>query len=72
MKRSTNISLPEDLVEAARGMDVNLSLAAEDGIRRAVARAADARWAAENRATIEAWNRYVEEHGSPLDEFRAF
>lgn len=30
----------------------------------------DRRWMAENREAIEAFNRWDEEHGSPLDEYR--
>lgn len=29
-------------------------------------------WLEENRAAIDAWNDYVEEHGVPLAEFRQF
>jgi post-segregation antitoxin (ccd killing protein) len=29
-------------------------------------------WQEENKEAIEAWNRWDEEHGSPLDRYRAF
>ena len=28
------------------------------------------RWLEENREAIEGWNRYVEEHDLPLEEYR--
>jgi antitoxin CcdA len=30
------------------------------------------RWLQENRAAMDAWNEYIEEHGLPLAEFRQF
>jgi antitoxin CcdA len=30
------------------------------------------RWREENCDAMEAWNRYVEEHGLPLEEYRLF
>jgi len=30
------------------------------------------RWLEENREAIEGWNRYVEEHGLPLEDLRLF
>jgi antitoxin CcdA len=30
------------------------------------------RWGEENREAIESWNRYVEEHELPLEEYRLF
>ncbi|MBV9758073.1 MAG: type II toxin-antitoxin system CcdA family antitoxin [Alphaproteobacteria bacterium] len=29
-------------------------------------------WIQENRAAIDAWNAYIEQHGVPLSEFRQF
>jgi antitoxin CcdA len=30
------------------------------------------RWRVENREAMESWNRYVEEHGLPLEDYRLF
>ena len=30
------------------------------------------RWREENREAMESWNRYIEEHGLPLQEYRLF
>ena len=32
----------------------------------------DRRWMAENREAIESFNRWYEENGSPLDQYRSF
>jgi len=34
--------------------------------------AREEKWLEENRAGIEAYNKYIEEHGLPLAEFREF
>jgi antitoxin CcdA len=71
-RRSTNLTISEALVEQARALGVNMSAAAEDGILRAVSMVSDERFAADNRGKMEAWNTWLAEHGSPLDEFHAF
>jgi antitoxin CcdA len=71
-RRPTNLTLSTGLVRQARDLGVNLSQAAEAGIARAVARAADEQYAAENRAKMEAWSIFFEENGLPLAEHRQF
>lgn len=71
-RKSTNLSLDPDLVEQARALGVNLSKAAEGGLRAAVAAARAERWQQENAAAIEGYNRWVEEHGLPLEAYRRF
>ncbi len=71
-KRPTNLTLSVSLVEQARNLGVNLSHAAEAGIARAIAEAADIQYASENRGRMEAWSTYFEEHGLPLAEYRQF
>ena len=67
-RKATNLSLDPRLVAEARWLGVNLSRAAEDGIRRATA----ARWRAENAEAIRQSNDYVENHGLPLAKYRMF
>jgi antitoxin CcdA len=71
-RRPTKLTLSTALVQRARGLGVNLSQAAEAGIARAVAQASDAQYAGENRARMEAWSAFFEEHGLPLAEHRQF
>ena len=44
----------------------------ERGLSAAVREAKAARWLAENRPAMDAWNAYVEQEGLPLAEFRQF
>ncbi|WP_193181172.1 type II toxin-antitoxin system CcdA family antitoxin [Nisaea sediminum] len=71
-KRPTNLTLAPDLLEEARAYSVNLSQAAEEGLRRAVQEAKAAAWKEENRQALEASNSWVEEHGLPLAKYRPF
>jgi len=71
-RKSANLSLDTDLVAEAKTYNVNISRAAEDGLRAAVAKARAAQWLSENAEAIESSNRWVEEHGLPLAKYRMF
>ena len=71
-RRPTNLSIDTHLMKDAKDLDINASRAAEAGIAEAVAAEKARRWKLENRAAIESWNEYVEEHGIPLEEYRQF
>ncbi len=71
-RKATNLSLDSHLLAEARSLRVNLSRAAEEGVRSAVAQAKAEQWKSENIAALESSNKYVEEHGLPLDGFRQF
>jgi antitoxin CcdA len=71
-RRSTNLSLDSALLSEARALEINLSRAAEEGVRAAVAQARADRWRAENRAAIESSNAHVAAHGLPLERLRPF
>ena len=71
-RKSTNVSLPCDLVAEAKELGVNLSQAAERGIVAELSERRRARWLEENREAIESNNRWVEEHGLPLAKYRMF
>ena len=53
-------------------MDINLSRAAEDGIRQAVAAEKARRFRDEFADVIRSNNEYVEKHGLPLEKYRLF
>jgi antitoxin CcdA len=72
VRRPTNLSLDQALVERARLLDVNLSRAAEAGLRDAVRAAEAAQWQEENRAALASSNAWVEANGLPLARFRMF
>ena len=71
-RRATNVSLPEDLIGAARELKVNISQACETGLQEAVAKSRAERWIEDNREAIESSNAYVEKYGLPLARYRQF
>ncbi|MEA3039675.1 MAG: antitoxin CcdA [Sphingomonadales bacterium] len=71
-KRPTNVSLNPSLVQDARELGVNVSQACERGLEDEVRKARAAAWLEANKPALEAWNRYVEENGLPLAEYRRF
>lgn len=71
-RKSVNLSIDADLLAEAKSLSVNISRAAEAGIAEAVRREKERRWREENREAIESWNRWVEENGLPLAEYRQF
>lgn len=71
-RRPTNLSLDADLIREARVFGVNLSHAAEAGVRRAVAEAKAEQWRRDNAEAVDSSNRWVEANGLPLDRYRQF
>ena len=71
-RKPTNLSLDANLLKQAKALKVNLSRAAEDGVRVAVSVAKAQQWKVENVAAIRSSNAYVEKHGLPLDSYRQF
>ncbi len=67
-KKAVNVSLDTRVVEEAKRLGVNISQAAEEGLRAAVREA----WMEENRESMEAWGRWVEKNGLPLEKYRMF
>lgn len=72
LRRATNVSLDQSLVEAARELDINLSRACEQGLAREIKAVREARWLEENAEAIKSYNDYVEKHGVLLAEYRRF
>lgn len=65
-RRPTNLSLREDLVVAAKELDLNISRIAEEALGEAVRRAEAERWLAESAPAIDAHNAWIGRHGLPL------
>lgn len=72
LRKSTNLSLDANLIEEAKALKVNVSRSAEEGVRLAVKKAKEAEWLAENAEAIESYNRWIEENGLPLAEYRPY
>jgi antitoxin CcdA len=62
-RRSVNLTISEDVMEAAKALELNASRAAEAGIIEAVRQARAQAWRRENEAAIEAHNARVEKDG---------
>jgi antitoxin CcdA len=71
-RRATNVTLPETLVAQAKELKVNISQACEAGLAAKVKAARETKWLEENREAIEYCNKFVEENGLALEEFRTF
>ena len=70
--RATNLSLSSALVDEAKALGVNISLAAASGLEQAVAKRRAENWLEENEAALDSYNSYVERNGLPLEKFRLF
>lgn len=71
-KRPTNISLSVPLLEEARTLGVNVSQACERGLEEQVREMRARLWLEANRAALDSCNRFVEEKGLPLADYRQF
>ncbi len=71
-RKPVNLSLDSGVVEAARAAGINLSQTCEAALRAAAKAERERSWQEENKDSIEAWNAWVEEHGSPLAQYRQF
>lgn len=68
-RKSTSLSLDADLIARAKDVGVNLSRAAEAGIKDQVRKAEADLWKQQNEAAIRAYNSRVEAEGLPLDKY---
>jgi antitoxin CcdA len=71
-KKPTNLSLDQRLLAEAKALDINLSQAAENGLRIAVGEVRAEQWKAENAAALDSTNQWVEANGLPLERYRRF
>jgi antitoxin CcdA len=71
-RRATNVSLDSAHLAEARELGINVSQACERGLVATLAEERAKRWKEEHRQAMESWNRYVEQHGLPLEEYRLF
>jgi antitoxin CcdA len=66
-RRAVNLTLPGDLVAAARALGVNTSEAAEAGIAAAVRQAREEAWLKANAAAVVEHRAWLDRHGMPLE-----
>ncbi|MGF1659986.1 MAG: type II toxin-antitoxin system CcdA family antitoxin [Rubrimonas sp.] len=71
-RKAANLTLDPGLVAEAKALGVNVSRAAETGLRAAVAEARAEAWRRENAEALASANAWVAAHGLPLARFRPF
>ena len=71
-KKPTNVSINSDLLEKARGLNINLSATLETALTEQLRAQQRTQWKAENAKAIEAYNRFVEDNGVFSDGLRKF
>lgn len=64
--KPVTLTIPEDLIQAAKTLGLNASKAATEGLQAAVRKAQAQAWLADNKNAIDAHNAYVEKNGIPL------
>jgi len=71
-KKATNLSVNSDLLAKTRALKINLSATLERALENKLAEVEAKKWAAKNKAAIQAYNDFVDENGCFGDEFRDF
>lgn len=71
-RKPTNLSLDSALLKEAKGLGINVSRAAEEGIAEAVKLHKQEKWLKENASALASSNKYVEANGVPLARHRQF
>jgi antitoxin CcdA len=71
-KRAINLSLSSDVLDAAKGLGINISQVCEQHLREVVLREQERKWREEHADFIAAYNATMEAEGLPLDEWRSF
>ena len=71
-KKATNLPINNEVLSVAKSFNINLSEAAEEGILQAVKKLKAQQWKIENQSALQSSNRYIAEHGLPLQSDRLF
>lgn len=72
VKKPVNLSIDAELLNAARGSNINLSATLERALHDELRKSRRERWLAENRSGIMAYNQQVAVHGAFADTLRSF
>jgi antitoxin CcdA len=71
-RKSTNVTLPPEVLDRAKELGINLSRASERGVREEIQETEARRWAEDNAELVVAYNAMVERDGLPLAKYRTF
>lgn len=72
VRKPVNLSIDPELLVLAREYEVNISRAAEDGLRAAISRATTLAWQTENAEALASSNAYAATHRLPIAGKRPF
>lgn len=71
-KKATNVSINSDLLEKAKGLNINLSATLEHALAEQLRTEQRAQWLRDNADAIQAYNQFVETNGTFSDSVRKF
>jgi antitoxin CcdA len=71
-KKPTNVSINSDLLEKARGLNINLSATLERALAEQLRIEQRNQWLRLNADAIQAYNQFVEANGTFSDSVRKF
>lgn len=71
-KRAINLSLSAEVLDAAKGLQINISQVCDEFLRDRVRREQESRWRAGHADFVAAYNASIETEGLPLAEWRTF
>lgn len=71
-KKPTNVSINSDLLEKAKGLNINLSATLETALTEQLRAEQRNQWKAENAKAIQAYNSFAEANGVFSDGLRPF
>jgi antitoxin CcdA len=71
-RKSTNVTLPLEVLDRAKELGINLSRASERGVREEIQETEARRWADDNAELVAAYTAMVERDGLPLAKYRTF
>jgi len=71
-RKSTNVTLPPEVLDRAKELGINLSRASERGVREEIQETEARRWADDNAELVAAYTAMVERDGLPLSKYRTF
>ena len=72
LKKPANLSINSDLLKKAKSLDINLSATLEAALAAEVKRRRADQCLKENKASLDAYNTFVEKHGVFSDGLRGF
>jgi antitoxin CcdA len=72
IKRAINLSLTSDVLDAAKALNINVSMVCDTYLREYVRQEQERRWRSEHADFIETYNQTIESEGLPLDAWRTF